>query len=101
MLLPFLLIQIAPVQGTNLGLPEQGNLVTYIATAISIFLAVIAVVAAAFIVIGGVQYISSRGDEQQAERGKKTVIYAVIGLIVVGLAVIIVNFVTRLWTGAG
>ena len=91
------LAQLAPVGGTNLGIPEQGNLSSYIAGVITLFLAVIAVVAVAFIVIGGVRYISSQGDEKRAAEGKNTVIYAVVGLLLVGLAVIIVNFVTRIW----
>ncbi|MEX0649700.1 MAG: hypothetical protein WD200_01750 [Candidatus Andersenbacteria bacterium] len=60
---------------------------------INTFLVLVAVVAAVFVVIGGFQFITSSGDETQATKGKKTLLYATIGLIVVGLSAAIVNFV--------
>lgn len=53
-------------------------------------LALVTVIAVAAIVVGGIQYITSAGDESKAERGKRTVMYAVIGLIIIGLATVIV-----------
>lgn len=46
-----------------------------------------------FLIIGGFQYIVSRGDEDAAGQAKQTILYAIIGLIVIGLAAAIVNFV--------
>ena|SRR3989344_2713449 len=50
-------------------------------------------VAAIVIVYGGVKYIISRGDATAAEEGKNAVLFAVIGLIIIGLAAALVNFV--------
>ena len=49
-------------------------------------------VAAVFIIIGGYNYMTSTGDSTKIEKAKKTILYAVIGLIICGLAIAIVNF---------
>lgn len=36
-----------------------------------------------FLVIGGIIYVTSAGDEQKAEQAKKTINYAIIGLFIV------------------
>jgi cytochrome bd-type quinol oxidase subunit 2 len=102
--------QIAPVDpgGPDLGIPIPGAgerdaqpLIDYIQRVVNVFLALVGIIAAAFIVIGGVQYITAAGDEKRAESAKKTVLYAVIGLILVGLSVAIVNFVFNAIQGRG
>lgn len=49
-------------------------------------------VAVAFIVVGGINYITSNGEAAKVEKAKKTVLYACIGLIICALAFAIVNF---------
>lgn len=68
------------------------DLVGVLTDIINVFLVLVSIVAGVFVVIGGVQFITSAGDEQQASKGKKTLLYAVIGLIVIGLSAAIVNF---------
>jgi hypothetical protein len=46
-----------------------------------------------FIIYGGFQYITSRGNEEQAEGGKKTLTNAIIGLVIVILSYIIVTVI--------
>ena len=53
------------------------------------FLALIAVI---YIVIAGIRLIVSQGEEEQRKKAKDTILYVVIGLIVVLLAKVIVNF---------
>ena len=55
--------------------------------------AVLGIVAAVFIVVGGVNYMTSAGDSGKLEKAKKTILYSVIGLIICVLAFAIVNFV--------
>lgn len=50
-------------------------------------------VAVLFLIIGGFWYITSAGNEENAEKGKKTVINAIIGLIIIILSYVIVNVV--------
>lgn len=46
-----------------------------------------------FLIIGGFWYLTSAGNEEQAEKGKKTLINSVIGLVVIILAFTIVRIV--------
>lgn len=52
-------------------------------------------VAMIMIVIGGFKYITSLGNAQNVAKAKDTILYAVIGLVVVILAYAIVTFVIR------
>lgn len=56
-------------------------------------IAVLGLVAVIFIVVGGVQYMTSTGDSAKTKKAKDTILYAVIGMIVCVLAYAIVNFV--------
>lgn len=55
--------------------------------------AVLGIVAAIFIVVGGVNYMTSQGDPGKTKKAKDTILYATIGLIIAALAFAIVNFV--------
>lgn len=54
---------------------------------------VLGTVAVVFIVIGGVQYMTSAGDPSKTKKAKDTILYATIGLIICALSFAIVNFV--------
>lgn len=51
------------------------------------------VVALVYLIIGGVRYITSGGDDDQIGQAKSTILYAIIGLIVIGVAAVAVNFI--------
>ncbi len=53
----------------------------------------ITIVAVLMLIWGGVQYLTAAGDEAAVEGAKHTITYAIIGLIVVGLAYAIVTVV--------
>lgn len=60
----------------------------------------IAIVAVIFVVVGGINYITSQGDPGKTKKAKDTILYAVIGLIIAALAFAIVNFViTKIVSG--
>ncbi|MEK7556672.1 MAG: pilin [Patescibacteria group bacterium] len=79
-------------QAKNLGLREETNLIDVVISITKIVLTLASVVALLFIIIAGIRYVTSSGDEKHAEQAKKAIIYAVIGLIVIGVAAAIVNF---------
>jgi TRAP-type C4-dicarboxylate transport system permease small subunit len=54
---------------------------------------VLGLVAVVVIIIGGVSYMTSAGDAGKVKKAKDTILYGVIGLIIVALAFAIVNFV--------
>lgn len=66
------------------------SLLATIINYISIFVGVIAVI---MIIVGGLQYITSGGDSGKVGKAKTTIIYALVGLVVVALAQFIVRFV--------
>ena len=53
-------------------------------------------IAVVFIIIGGYQYIASGGNEETAEKGKKTLVNAIIGIVVIVLAYAIINVLVNL-----
>lgn len=50
-------------------------------------------VAAIFVIVGGVKYITSQGEPSATAQAKDTIINAIIGLVIVMIAATVVNFV--------
>jgi hypothetical protein len=53
----------------------------------------VSMIAVLFIIWGGVQYLTSVGNEDNMESGKRTVTYALMGLVIAGIAYAIVNVI--------
>jgi hypothetical protein len=64
-----------------------------IATIINIMSVLIGIVAVIMIIVSGFRYITSGGDSSKTASAKNTLIYAIIGLVIVALAQVIVKFV--------
>lgn len=64
-----------------------------ITTVINVFSTLVGVIAVIMIIYGGMRYITSGGDSGKITSAKNTIIYALIGLVVVALAQFIVKFV--------
>jgi len=60
---------------------------------LNIVLGIMGAVAVGVIILGGFYFLTSQGDAAKVTRGKNTILYGVIGLIVALLALAIVNFV--------
>lgn len=69
------------------------NVNNIIKTVINIFSLVVGVVAVIMIIIGGFRYITSGGDSGNVSGAKNTILFAIVGLVIVALAQIIVKFV--------
>jgi hypothetical protein len=61
--------------------------------AINLFSAIVGLIAVIMIIVGGVKYVTSGGSSEKTTSAKDTILFAVVGLIVVALAQIIVKFV--------
>lgn len=87
--------------GGNLAdeMPKYCTITQLMSRVIQIALAIAGTVAVVFIIIGGFQYLSSAGNDEQAEKGRKTLMNAVIGLVVIILASVIVRIVVNTLTG--
>ncbi|MDB5166140.1 MAG: hypothetical protein JWM37_212 [Candidatus Saccharibacteria bacterium] len=70
-----------------------GQIARIARTAINILSIIVGIVAVIMIIIGGFRYITSGGDSGKVGSAKNTIIYAIIGLILVALAQVIVNIV--------
>jgi hypothetical protein len=82
-----------PGEGTGgVGITAINGLITLV---INYLLGITFGLAVLFIVIGGLRYIVSGGNEESAEKGKKTILNAVIGIIIVILSYIIINLVVN------
>lgn len=77
-----------PVEATN-------DINDTIRTVINVFTTVVGVVAVIFIIIGGFKFVTSGGDSGKVGSAKSTILYALIGLAVIALAQIIVQFVLK------
>lgn len=74
----------------------QGSLLDIIATFIAFALIAASILCLVFIIIGGISFILSAGDEDKIKKAVHTIRYAIIGLIVTGLAVAAVKIVATL-----
>jgi Type IV secretion system pilin len=69
------------------------NLDGIIKFVLNLFSILVGITAVIMIVIGGFKYITSGGEPQKASGAKDTILFAIVGLVVVSLAQIIVHFV--------
>jgi len=76
--------------GTTTGTAKIDGFITDL---VNIFSVIVGVVAVIMIIVGGFRYITSGGDSNNISSAKNTIIYAIIGLIIVALAQFIVQFV--------
>lgn len=85
----------------NCGVEDPDDAVNNIITVvINVFSLVVGVISVIMIIIGGLKYITSGGDSGNVSGAKNTILYAIIGLVVVALAQVIVRFVLQRVTDA-
>ncbi len=72
---------------------ERTDLMQTVVTIINVIVGVVGIVAVIVIVLGAVSFVTSQGDAAKVTKGKNTILYGVIGLVVSLLAFAIVNFV--------
>lgn len=71
----------------------SANLLDFIKQGLNLVIALSALVAVGVLVYSGIQYIIASGDEGKVEKATKGITYAIIGLVVCFISVLIVNFV--------
>lgn len=77
------------------GEGSENELKDVIITIVNRVVGALAVVAVIFVVVGGINYMTSQGDPGKTKKAKDTILYATIGLIICVLAFAIVNFVIK------
>ena len=84
--------------GVNkVGGTDEGNndLLGTVRTIINVILGVVGVLAVFMMIVGGINMATSQGDPAKVKKGRDTLLYGVIGLVVALLAFAIVNFVLK------
>ena len=79
---------------TDTGSSGFGNIIKNVINILSILVGAVSVI---MLIVGGFRYIISNGDANSTKGAKDTILYALIGLIIVLFAQVIVRFV---WTNA-
>lgn len=79
------------------GVPSSGtpvkDLNSTITNIINILSVVVGIAAVIMLIVGGFRYVTSGGKQESITSAKNTILYAVIGLVVVALAQVIARFV--------
>ena len=78
--------------GGNDAVSTINDLIRKVINLLSVIVGVVAVI---MIMIGGFHYITSGGSDTGVTSAKNTILYAIIGLIIVALAQLLVRFVLR------
>lgn len=77
-------------------LPEEGKpsmLPTVFLAIADNLLRIAALVAVAFVIIGGIQYVTSQGEPDRTKRAQESIINALIGLVIVLVAAAVVGYI--------
>lgn len=73
---------------------DAGQKVTDIAQqVIKIFSWVVGIISVIMVIVGGFQYVTSGGDSGKVTNAKNTIMYALIGIVIVALSQLMVNYV--------
>ena len=80
-----------PSSGSCSGTDTTGQINKIIHTIINLLSAVIGIVAVVMIMVGGFRYITSGGNDTSVTSAKNTILYAIIGLIIVAVAQVLVK----------
>jgi hypothetical protein len=81
------------IAGTPEAVGEQA-IRDKIVSALTFVLNFLALLAVIFIVVAGIRLIVSQGEQDAKDKAKKTIIYVIIGLLVIVFARVIVGFFT-------
>jgi predicted permease len=74
------------------GLDTLAKVATRVINTLSLIVGIVAVV---MIMVGGLRYVTSGGSDTSVTSAKNTILYAIIGLIVVALSQVLVHFILR------
>jgi cytochrome bd-type quinol oxidase subunit 2 len=75
------------------GNNPEGRVNSLVTNIVNIFSIIVGIVAVIMVIVGGFKFIISGGDSTKVTSARNTIIYAIVGLIVVALAQFIVKFV--------
>ena len=83
--------------GGIIGAPTIGDIAMNV---IKFILGITGVATILAIIIGGLRYITSGGNQDQMEGAKKTLTYAIIGFVIIILAYMILTLIDKIFMGS-
>ncbi len=92
-MITLLTIKLSAVFNKPEGLPDVKANQEFITKLLHIVFATGGAIALLVITLAGLQYILSQGDPQKTAKAKNTILYAVIGLVLMMLSYTIVSFI--------
>ncbi len=71
----------------------ESKLINTVSNVLTAIYGIVGILAVVMIVVGGVKYMTSQGDPGKLQSAKNTIMYSIIGLVVVLAAFAITNFI--------
>lgn len=75
------------------GLPQVNADSDRLQTAFNIILTIMGAVGVLIVTLAGIRYMTSRGNPQDTAKAKNAILYTLVGLVIIMMAFVIVNFV--------
>lgn len=69
----------------------EGSFRSLILTFLNFFLGFLGLLAVVMVIYGGILYITGAGEQDKLDKGKKIIMYAVVGIVIILLAFALVN----------
>lgn len=79
--------------GSDCTVDDQETLNTTIQNGIDLISIIVGIISVVVLIIGGIKFVTSEGDSAKVTSARNTILYAIVGLILVAFAQIIVKFV--------
>lgn len=79
----------------------NGDVWGTVSTVLNVIVAIMGIAAVAVIILGAFSFLTSQGDASKVTKGKNTIIWGIVGLIVAIMAFAIVNFILDSFFGSG
>lgn len=91
----YVLISLAQLGDPNaMGIPAQEFTAVSFTNILNVVYMIAGIIAVVSAIIGGILLATSSGDPGKAARGRNTILYSVMGLVVVAAAFTITSFIT-------
>lgn len=93
--LHFIVANAYSIKAQDIGLDGPANLGTVFSDVVKLLTYLIGLLSTIFIIVGGLQMVSSAGDPQRFRMARETVIYSCVGIIIAIMAFAIVTFISN------
>ncbi len=88
-------LQPPSAEGYDPTLTQETDLRSFIVNAVNFALGFLGLIAVVMVIYGGFLYVTAAGEEEKTTKGKKSVTYAVIGIIIILISFALINTVIQ------